>query len=99
MAAPGSQRRLRAMPDSPGPATEMHAAHSKLNTPTPSPRSHWRSRAVPDPWGGAGPATETVLLHHEQFKIPERLARFAVLHGMWSFVRKVGAQAVHCGHH
>lgn len=32
---------------------------------------------------------ETILLHHEQFKIPENLSRFAVRHGMWGFVKKM----------
>jgi hypothetical protein len=53
--------------------------------------SMWRSRAVECPWGSGRPATETVLLHHEQFKIPERLARFAVTHGMWGFVKKLSS--------
>ncbi|GBF94927.1 hypothetical protein Rsub_08170 [Raphidocelis subcapitata] len=53
--------------------------------------SMWRSRAVPDPWGGPAPATETTLLHHEQFKIPERLARFAVSAGQWGFVKGLAA--------
>lgn len=39
------------------------------------------------PWGSGKPACETVLLHHEQFKIPENLARFAVRHGMWGFLK------------
>jgi hypothetical protein len=51
----------------------------------------WRSRTVPDPWGNDTPACETVLLHCEDFKIPERLARFAVRHGMWGFVRKLAS--------
>jgi hypothetical protein len=49
--------------------------------------SIWRCRTVPCPWGSAAPACETTLLHHEQFKIHEHLARFAVRHGMWGFVR------------
>jgi hypothetical protein len=53
--------------------------------------SMWRSRTVADPWGADTPACETVLLHHEQFKIPENLARFAVKHGMWSFVKKLAS--------
>ncbi|KAF8067289.1 RRP45A [Scenedesmus sp. PABB004] len=51
--------------------------------------SMWRSRDVPDPWGGPATACETVLLHHEDFRINENLARFAVKHGMWSFVKKL----------
>lgn len=43
--------------------------------------SMWRSRSVECPWGSGRPACETLLLHHEQFKIPENLARFAVKHG------------------
>jgi hypothetical protein len=34
-------------------------------------------------------ATETTLLHMEDFKIPEHLGRFAVKAGMWGFVRKM----------
>lgn len=50
----------------------------------------WRSRTVPCPRGSGRPACETVLLHHEQFKIPENLARFAVKAGMAGFVKKMG---------
>lgn len=53
--------------------------------------SMWRNRTVADPWGADTPACETVLLHHEQFKIPENLARFAVKHGMWGFVKKLAS--------
>jgi len=53
--------------------------------------SMWKSRTVADPWGADTPACETVLLHHEQFKIPENLARFAVKHGMWGFVKKLAS--------
>ncbi len=52
--------------------------------------SMWRSRTIPCPHGTGRPACETVLLHHEQFKIPENLARFAVRHGMTTFVKKMG---------
>jgi len=54
--------------------------------------SMWRSRTVPCPWGSGRPACETMLLHHEQMKIPENLARFAVRHGMWGFVRKLSSE-------
>ena len=54
--------------------------------------SHWRSRGVPCPWGTGRMACESVLLHHEQFKIPENLARFAVRHGMWGFVRSLSTK-------
>lgn len=37
--------------------------------------SHWRSRTVPCPRGSGRPCTETVLLHFEDFRINERLAR------------------------
>lgn len=37
--------------------------------------SMWRSRSIPDPKGGLQPACETVLLHREDFKIPENMAR------------------------
>ncbi len=51
--------------------------------------SMWRSRNVVCPWGSGKTAVETLLLHHEQFKIPENLSRFAVRHGMWGFVKKM----------
>lgn len=51
--------------------------------------SMWRSRTIPDPKDASRPACETVLLHHEQFKIPEKLSRFAVRHGMAGFVKKM----------
>jgi hypothetical protein len=54
--------------------------------------SMWRSRTVECPWGTGRPACETVLLHHEQFKILENLARFAVRHGMWGFVKNLSEQ-------
>jgi hypothetical protein len=56
--------------------------------------SMWRSRTVPCPRGSGRPACETVLLHHEQFKIPENLARFAVKAGMGGFVKKMGPAVV-----
>ncbi len=56
--------------------------------------SMWRSRTVPCPRGSGNPACETVLLHHEQFKIPENLARFAVKAGMGGFVKKMGPAVV-----
>ena len=52
--------------------------------------SMWRSRTVPCPKGSGKPACETVLLHFEDFGIPENLARFAVRHGMVGFVKKMG---------
>lgn len=48
--------------------------------------SMWRSRTVSCPHGSGNPACETTLLHYEDFGIPENLARFAVRHGMGSFV-------------
>eukprot|EP00891_Asterochloris_glomerata_P006672 jgi/Astpho2/6672/Aster-05029 len=53
--------------------------------------SMWRSRTIPDPKQPGRPACETVLLHYENFKIPENLARFAVKHGMSGFVKKMSA--------
>lgn len=35
------------------------------------------------------PATRTVLLHMEDFKIPENLSRFAVKCGMWGFIKQM----------
>mmetsp|Transcript_30897 Transcript_30897/g.87452 ORF Transcript_30897/g.87452 Transcript_30897/m.87452 type:complete len:493 (+) Transcript_30897:757-2235(+) len=52
--------------------------------------SMWRSRTIPSPRGNGELACETVLLHCENMKVPERLARFAVRHGMWGFVKKMG---------
>lgn len=37
--------------------------------------SMWRCRTIPCPHGSDRPACETVLLHHEDMKIPERLAK------------------------
>jgi hypothetical protein len=37
--------------------------------------SNWRSRSVPCPHGSGRPAVETTLLHFEDFRINERLAR------------------------
>ena len=51
--------------------------------------SMWRCKNIACPWGTDKPAVETLLLHHEQFKIPENLSRFAVRHGMWGFVKKM----------
>lgn len=47
-------------------------------------------RAVPSPRGNGELACETVLLHYENMKVAERLARFAVRHGMWGFIKKMG---------
>jgi hypothetical protein len=35
------------------------------------------------------PATETTLLHMEDFKIAEHLSRFAVKCGMWGFIKQM----------
>jgi len=48
--------------------------------------SMWRARTIPCPWGSPQPACEVLLLHHEDFKIMERLAKFAVKTGMWGFI-------------
>jgi len=52
--------------------------------------SMWYTKSIPCPWGTDRKACEVVLLHHEQFKIPERLSRFTVCKGMWGFVKKMG---------
>lgn len=51
--------------------------------------SMWRCRAVACPFGSDAPACETLLLHHEDFQIPENLARFAVRAGMGGFIKKM----------
>jgi len=56
--------------------------------------SMWSCRDIVCPWGTEKPACEVVLLHHEQFKIPERLARFAACKGMWGFIRSMGPAVV-----
>ncbi|KAK9817561.1 hypothetical protein WJX74_007751 [Apatococcus lobatus] len=63
------------------------AAHAEGIIRMDTFHSMWRSRTIPDPNGSDRPACETVLLHFEQFKIPEKLARFAVKHGMSGFVK------------
>eukprot|EP00210_Caulerpa_lentillifera_P007288 g6967.t1 len=52
--------------------------------------SIWSCRNIPCPWGSEKTACEVILLHHEQFKIPEKLARFAAVRGMWGFVKNMG---------
>ncbi|GMH37830.1 hypothetical protein BSKO_05703 [Bryopsis sp. KO-2023] len=52
--------------------------------------SMWSCRTIKCPWGSDQPACEVILFHHEQFKIPERLARFAACKGMWGFVKGLG---------
>eukprot|EP00210_Caulerpa_lentillifera_P006093 g5821.t1 len=49
--------------------------------------SMWSCRDIQCPWGSDQTACEVILLHHEQFKIPERLARFAAVKGMWGFIK------------
>ncbi|KAF6265941.1 hypothetical protein COO60DRAFT_1697600 [Scenedesmus sp. NREL 46B-D3] len=39
------------------------------------------------PLGGGQPACELVLLHHDELKVPESLARMAIKLGMWKFVQ------------
>ena len=51
-----------------------HYCSPPTHPPRPA-RSHWRSRTVPCPHGSGRPACETVLLHFEDFRINERLAR------------------------
>lgn len=49
----------------------------------------WKQRTIPCPWNSGKMASEVILLHHEQFKIPESLARFAVKQMMWTVVKKM----------
>lgn len=56
--------------------------------------SMWSCRDIPCPWGSDKTACEVVLLHHEQFKIPEKFARFAAARGMWGFVKSMGPAMV-----
>lgn len=49
--------------------------------------SMWRNKTITRPDGSF--ACETLLLHFEDFKIPENLARFTVRHGMGGFVKKL----------
>lgn len=51
--------------------------------------SMWSCRTIPCPRGSDRPACVCTLLHLEDFKIPERLARFAVSQGMWGFIKKM----------
>lgn len=68
----------------PGQPAELHAACGSrlqilplLPCRCPSRCSCWRSRTVPCPRGSGRPAVETTLLHFEDFRINERLARCA----------------------
>ncbi|WIA12943.1 hypothetical protein OEZ85_006558 [Tetradesmus obliquus] len=74
----------KAVPDHPSAFNGNHVTMDVFH-------SMWRNRTVADPWGSDSPACETILLHHEQFKISEGLARFAVKHGMWGFVKKLAS--------
>lgn len=71
--------------------THPRAPHGSRITKVDHFHSMWRSRNIPCPWGTEHSACETLLLHHEQFKIPEKLARFAVRHGMWPFIRTLAS--------
>lgn len=51
--------------------------------------SMWSCKSVPCPFNSGRPATETTLLHMEDFQIPENLSRFAVKAGMWGFIKKM----------
>jgi hypothetical protein len=49
---------------------------------------HYLSERLPN-LAADKPATRTVLLHMEDFKIPENLSRFAVKCGMWGFIKQM----------
>lgn len=51
--------------------------------------SMWSSRPVPCPNGTGQLACETTLLHHEDMKVSEHLARLAVRHGAANFIKKM----------
>ncbi|CAD7704805.1 unnamed protein product [Ostreobium quekettii] len=51
--------------------------------------SMWYTRNVTCPWGTDRKACEVVLLHHEQFGVPERLSRFVACKGMWGFIKNM----------
>ncbi|KAI8475452.1 MAG: hypothetical protein J3K34DRAFT_483100 [Monoraphidium minutum] len=58
--------------------------------------SMWACHTVPSPWpaadGGAPePACLTLLLHHDNMRVPESLARVAIRTGMWKFLRAMVA--------
>ncbi|GIL55600.1 hypothetical protein Vafri_11147, partial [Volvox africanus] len=53
--------------------------------------SMWRCRTVSCPWGGERPAVEVVLLHSEDMRIPEKLARLAIKIGMSKFISAMAA--------
>jgi hypothetical protein len=40
--------------------------------------SAWRCSPTANPWGGPGPAVATLLLHRDELKVPEYLARTAI---------------------
>uniref|UniRef100_A0A061S2V6 Bet v1-like protein n=1 Tax=Tetraselmis sp. GSL018 TaxID=582737 RepID=A0A061S2V6_9CHLO len=68
--------------DFPGAASESAVRVDRMY-------SMWRSRTVPSPFGDGGIACETVLLHYEDMKVPEQIARFTVRAGMWNFVKRM----------
>jgi hypothetical protein len=40
--------------------------------------SAWRCSPTHNPWGGPGPCVATLLLHRDELKVPEYLARTAI---------------------
>eukprot|EP01026_Neomeris_dumetosa_P084833 TRINITY_DN9993_c1_g1_i1.p1 TRINITY_DN9993_c1_g1~~TRINITY_DN9993_c1_g1_i1.p1 ORF type:complete len:430 (-),score=42.34 TRINITY_DN9993_c1_g1_i1:527-1765(-) len=51
--------------------------------------SMWKIRNVSNPWNSRQECCEILLLHFEDFGIPEHLARFAVKVGMWGFIKSM----------
>ena len=86
------------------PNRPMSPAHTTAAHPRPLPPqslqvpglvrtdmywSMWSCEDIPCPWSSSLPTCRIKLLHHEQMKIPENLARFAIKQGMWGLVRKI----------
>lgn len=96
-----ARRVLRAAPEgaAPGAPEALYAVTRAIDHPAVPHRpgvvrmedaySMWRSRDVEWPGEPGCPAAETVLLHFEDLKIAENVARFAVRHGMQSFIKRM----------
>jgi len=73
-----------------------HASHAEYPADTEGKvrrvhpfKSCWRIRSVPSRNGKPNGATEVVLLHYEEMKLQQDVARLAVRRGMWPMIRKM----------
>lgn len=85
----------------PGPDEVLYCVTKAIRHPAAEPTSQlvqieemysmFKCRTVPCPWGSGKPACECVLLHMENMKVPERLAKVAIRFGMLGYVTQMSA--------